>query len=148
MTAVASRSPARKPTTAVSKAPAQAAAPAKTPSKKAAPVAAKRGAAPAAKSAPPAPKVKKADQAKTKVMATAAPSGKQKLVRDSFTMPTHDFSLIHTLKERTLGFRRPTKKSELLRAGLHALTALGDTQLRAVLDGLTPLKSGRPKKAS
>lgn len=73
---------------------------------------------------------------------------KQKLVRDSFTMPSNDFGLIHTLKERTLAFRRPTKKSELLRAGLHALAALNDTRLRAVLEGLTPLKSGRPKKTA
>lgn len=71
---------------------------------------------------------------------------KQKLVRDSFTMPRGDFGLINTLKERALSFRRPTKKSELLRAGLHALSALGDAKLQQVLDGLVPLKTGRPKK--
>ena len=103
---------------------------------------------PAAQLAKAAKATKPAKVAKPSAPA-AAPvgNGKQKLVRDSFTMPNHDFGLIHSLKERTLGFRRPTKKSELLRAGLHALAALGDTQLRAVLEGLTPLKSGRPKKA-
>jgi len=78
-----------------------------------------------------------------------APQGggrKQKLVRDSFTMPASDFALIHALKERTLDFRRPTRKSELLRAGLHALAALNDVRLRSVLDGLAPVKSGRPRK--
>ena len=80
----------------------------------------------------------------------AAQSGgrKQKPVRDSFTMPASDFALIHTLKERALSFRRPTKKSELLRAGLHALAALNDVKLRSVLDGLAPVKSGRPRKAN
>lgn len=77
----------------------------------------------------------------------ASSNGKQKLVRDSFTMPSNDFGLIHTLKERAITFRRPAKKSELLRAGLHALAALNDAKLKSVLDGLAPLKSGRPKKA-
>jgi hypothetical protein len=44
-----------------------------------------------------------------------------KLARDSFTMPEQDFGLIAVLKERALGFNRPAKESELLRAGLHAL---------------------------
>lgn len=150
MTAVASRSPAapaRKQATAARKAPASVQAPAKTPAKKVAPAAAKQAATQPAKSAPVAPKVKKTAPAQAKVAAPAAPGGKQKLVRDSFTMPTPDFNLIHALKERALGFRRPTKKSELLRAGLHALSTLTDAQLRTALDGLTPLKSGRPKKA-
>lgn len=71
---------------------------------------------------------------------------KAKLVRDSFTMPQADFDLIATLKQRALVFQRPAKKSELLRAGLHALLALGDVELRAALDDLTPLKPGRPKR--
>lgn len=71
---------------------------------------------------------------------------KAKLVRDSFTMPQADFDLIATLKQRALVFQRPAKKSELLRAGLHALLALGDLELRAALDDLTALKPGRPKK--
>ncbi len=70
-----------------------------------------------------------------------------KPVRDSFTMPQPDFALIAELKERAIGFRRPAKKSELLRAGLHALMALDDAALRNALDGLAPVKSGRPKKA-
>lgn len=72
---------------------------------------------------------------------------KQKLVRDSFTMPRADFDLVHQLKEKALKFHRPAKKSELLRAGLHALAGLSDIQLRHSLDSLTPLKAGRPKKA-
>jgi hypothetical protein len=69
-----------------------------------------------------------------------------KLVRDSFTMPQTDFALILALKERALGLRRPAKKGELLRAGLHALQKLSDAQLRNALDLLPKLKAGRPKK--
>lgn len=71
---------------------------------------------------------------------------KAKLVRDSFTMPQQDFGLIAVLKDRALGFKRPAKKSELLRTGLHALQQLTNAQLRSALDSLAPLKAGRPKK--
>ncbi len=92
----------------------------------------------------PAPKPGKLGAAKTD---TAKPLRvKEKLVRDSFTMPSADFALIHQLKERALGFKRATKKSELLRAGLQALAALSDTQLQALLGKLTAIKAGRPKK--
>jgi hypothetical protein len=74
------------------------------------------------------------------------PKSKDKLVRDSFTMPRGDFELIALLKERALTFKRPTKKSELLRAGLQALAALNQKQLQTALDRLPLLKSGRPKK--
>jgi hypothetical protein len=80
---------------------------------------------------------------------TAGPvNSKQKLVRDSFTMPRPDFALIDMLKERMVAYRRPTKKSDLLRAGLHTLMALPDVKVREVLDGLAPLKAGRPRKNS
>jgi len=62
-------------------------------------------------------------------------------------MPQTDFALIAVLKERALGFRRPTKKSELLRAGLQALAGLNDVSLHTALNALAPLKPGRPKKA-
>jgi hypothetical protein len=83
-------------------------------------------------------------------IATAEPTQapKQKLVRDSFTMPQADFDLVDVLKAKALAFQRPAKKSELLRAGLHALAALSDAQLRKSLEALTPLKAGRPKKAA
>lgn len=71
---------------------------------------------------------------------------KAKLVRDSFTMPQSDFALIAALKDRALGFKRPTKKSELLRAGLQALAGLNDGALQTALNALAPLKPGRPKK--
>jgi hypothetical protein len=68
------------------------------------------------------------------------------LVRDGFTMPESDFALIGTLKARALAGGRETKKSELLRAGLQALSAMDSVALRAALDALEPVKTGRPKK--
>jgi hypothetical protein len=70
---------------------------------------------------------------------------KAKLVRDSFTMPQDDYALIARLKDRALMFKRHTKKSELLRAGLHTLQALSAADLRRTLDQLAPLKPGRPR---
>lgn len=101
--------------------------------------------------APTVPAAKKSDKGGKPGKAAGAEAAevaadKVKLVRDSFTMPRADFELIAVLKERALGFRRPTKKSELLRAGLQALAALDDARLQAALEGLTPIKAGRPKK--
>ncbi len=78
--------------------------------------------------------------------APAKGSERVKLVRDSFTMPRDDFDLIAQLKTRALEFKRPTKKSELLRAGLQQLASMDEGKLRAALAALRPLKVGRPKK--
>lgn len=75
------------------------------------------------------------------------PKAKFKLVRDSFTMPHADFELIDLLKQRAMNFRHAVKKGELLRAGLQVLAALPDAQLEKALARITPLKTGRPKKA-
>jgi hypothetical protein len=72
---------------------------------------------------------------------------RRKPVRDSFTMPEADFALIATLKARALSAQREVKKSELLRAGLHALAALTTPALVAAIAQLEPVKIGRPKKA-
>lgn len=80
-----------------------------------------------------------------KVKSNKPPKPRKKPVRDSFTMPEADFSLIATLKARALAANRETKKSELLRAGLHALAALETGALLAALGALEPVKVGRPK---
>ncbi len=76
------------------------------------------------------------------------PKLRPRLVRDGFTMPESDFSLIGTLKARALGAAHPAKKSELLRAGLHALSAMDTPTLVAALSRLEPVKTGRPKKGA
>lgn len=68
------------------------------------------------------------------------------LVRDGFTMPEADFGLIAKLKARALAARRETRKSEVLRAGLHALAKLDDKALVAMLEQLVTVKVGRRKK--
>ena len=125
------------------------------PSRRARPKAAPKAAAkPAAKKPVPAPAkpvaVKSPAPAPAPKAAAPAkpPKLKAKLVRDSFTMPQSDFALIAVLKERALGFKRPTKKSELLRAGPAGTgRAQRRTSLQAALNALAPLKPGRPKKA-
>lgn len=91
---------------------------------------------------------KPASSPATKPAARPAKGAKlrQKPVRDSFTMPEADFSLIATLKARALAGKRETKKSELLRAGLHALAAMDSATLLAALVALEPIKTGRPRK--
>ncbi len=69
-----------------------------------------------------------------------------KLVRDSYTMPRVDYALFEVLKARALAFQRPTKKSELLRAGLQVLAALDAPALEAVLGRLVAIKTGRPRR--
>lgn len=110
----------------------------------AAPAAAPRKAAPKARR--PAAKAVVAAPAKPPKEAKPAKPPKLALVRDSFTMPEPDFALVAQLKARALSAKRTAKKSELLRAGLHALAALDGKALVAALDRLAPVKTGRPKK--
>ena len=68
------------------------------------------------------------------------------VVRDGFTMPEADFALFAKLKARAMAGKRETKKSELLRAGLHALNAMTTVELLSALAALAPIQVGRPKK--
>jgi len=84
--------------------------------------------------APKAPKAAKGeDKAK-----------KPKLVRDSFTIPKTEYEAIAALKLRAAKLGQTPKKSELLRAGLKALTAMGDAALLASLAAVPSIKTGRP----
>lgn len=91
-------------------------------------------------------KPQKLEKSEKSVKAEKSAKPRKALVRDSFTMPDADFTLIAALKERALGAGRPAKKSELLRAGLQALAALDAKKLRAALERLEPVKVGRPKQ--
>lgn len=111
-----------------------------------------RAAARAAKAAPKAAPVApakpsataKAKAAGRKTTDTAKP--KNKLVRDSFTIPKTEYQALGELKQRAAKLERPAKKSELLRAGISALIALGDKALLAALARVPSLKTGRPKR--
>ena len=72
---------------------------------------------------------------------------KHKLVRDSFTIPKAEYVVLEGLKQRAAELKRPTKKSELIRAGIAALKKLGDAEFLAAVNGVPSLKTGRPKLA-
>ena len=69
---------------------------------------------------------------------------KSKLVRDSFTIPKDEYAAIDALKARALAQGVAIKKSELLRAGLMALAAMGDARFKTALAAVPTLKTGRP----
>ncbi len=72
---------------------------------------------------------------------------KVKVVRDSFTMPQPDYDLSAVLKEKAAQADVHAKKSELLRAGLQALSKLSAAQLKRAISALEKIKTGRPKKS-
>ena len=72
---------------------------------------------------------------------------KPKLVRDSFTIPKDEYVVIDSLKLRAGKLGQPVKKSELLRAGVKALSAMTDIQFKAALSNVPTIKTGRPKNA-
>lgn len=79
------------------------------------------------------------------VPATAPP---QKVIRDSFTMPSDDYDLIAEIKRRCLKVGVSANKAEVLRAGLRALSRMPDESLRGAIDNLTKVKTGRPPASS
>jgi hypothetical protein len=114
------------------KTPAKAAVVAKltTPSKAPAPL---KAAKPATAKAIPATSAK--DKAK-----------KEKLVRDSFTMPEPEYAVLGQVKKACLAAGVEVKKSQLLRVGLLLLSHTDVKSLAKLISNLAPLKAGRPKK--
>jgi len=72
------------------------------------------------------------------------PGRKAKVVRDSFTMPEVDYARLTELKKRCLLGGVSVKKSELLRAGLQALSAMSAEELVTAVNALESVKTGRP----
>ncbi|WP_233801514.1 hypothetical protein [Paraburkholderia sp. HP33-1] len=71
---------------------------------------------------------------------------KEKVVRDSFTMPRTDYDRIALLKRKCLEAGVTAKKSELLRAGLQMLESAPAKRLVAAISALETVKTGRPAK--
>ncbi|SFM81926.1 hypothetical protein [Rugamonas rubra] len=130
--------------------------------KPAAKAATKAVAKPAAKSAKPAAKpaaktaaksAVKAAPAKTAAKVAAKPVDaakdkphKEKLVRDSFTMPEQEYAVLGLVKKACLKAGFEIKKSELLRIGVALISQIDLATLQNVLAALPQLKTGRPKK--
>ena len=82
-----------------------------------------------------------------KVIAEKTPKQKKpKLVRDSFTIPKAEYLVLDDLKQRAIKIGNPTKKSELLRAGIKALAAMTDAAFKSALSAVPTIKTGRPAK--
>ena len=71
---------------------------------------------------------------------------KPKLVRDSFTIPKAEYTVLDELKQRAGKLESSVKKSELLRAGVKALAAMSDVAFLAALKAVPAIKTGRPKR--
>jgi len=110
-------------------------------------VATKQPAAKKAAAKTSAPSAVKSATAKTPGATAVAPVAKtkHKLVRDSFTIPKAEYATLQGLKARALSLKHAAKKSELLRAGVNALHAMGDKDFLAALNAIPSLKTGRPK---
>lgn len=126
--ALSKKAAAKKPV--VKKAAAKKAPAKKAPAKKAA----------ANKPAPKKPKVEAVEAA------PAQKPKKVKLVRDSFTMPGHEYQVLQDIKKAALKAGVELKKSDLLRIGVSMLKNFSVTQLDKARATLTKLRAGRPKK--
>ena len=69
------------------------------------------------------------------------------IVRDSFTMTTADQELLKKCKRDAIATGRDnTRKSEIVRAALRHFASLSPATQLMELNGLDPVKTGRPKK--
>jgi len=68
----------------------------------------------------------------------------EKVTRDSFTMPSTDYEKIGQLRAKCLKAGLSVTKSEIIRAGLHALEGMSEESLRKVIQSLERVKVGRP----
>lgn len=171
-TPVPAPTPSRSAKTAPTKKAATKTPPAKTPRKKvsqtaskipkAPPVKAKtasvvKPAAPAKPRAQTQPKVAsspvKPSQAADKKLsveptkaAKAAKEKKVKVVRDSFTLPKTELMQINEMKKRAMALGVEVKKSELIRAGLLAMSGMADAAFKKAMAQVPTIKTGRPAK--
>ena len=88
---------------------------------------------------------KKTSAPKAQKLLKSAKPTKQKMVRDSFTLPENDYANLNILKTKCLEKGIEIKKSEIVRAGLIALTKLSIDALIKAVGEVERLKTGRPK---
>jgi hypothetical protein len=69
---------------------------------------------------------------------------KERVIRDSFTLPSGDYDLIAAIRQRCLGSAVNVTKSEVVRAGLHALMEMPEEDLLRLIGNLEKVKTGRP----
>lgn len=71
-----------------------------------------------------------------------------RMVKGRFRMPKADYALIAVLKSRAASSGVRPRKSDLLRAGLHALMESGRLELRRALERLDPPPRTRRRRQS
>jgi hypothetical protein len=109
----------------------------KTKTDKPAKVTAKKSDAIEIQKKPAAPKVAKPEKNAKPIV--------QKMIRDSFTLPENDYAILGLLKSKCLESGVEIKKSELVRAGLLALSKMPVEILVRAVNEVERLKTGRPK---
>lgn len=67
----------------------------------------------------------------------------ESVIRDGFSMPSHDYQLISLLTRKAGLLGHSVNKSEVLRAGLQFLSKLSDDQFSNALSGVVKIKPGR-----
>ena len=67
-------------------------------------------------------------------------------MRDSFTIPKAEYTVLDELKHRAGKLGTSIKKSELIRAGIKALAAMPDAMYLGALKVVPTVKTGRPSK--
>jgi hypothetical protein len=92
------------------------------------------------------PAKSKASSKEASKVAAAPKAKKEKLVRDSFSMPETEYAVLGAVKKACLKAGIEVKKSELLRIGVALIRKMDVTSLKNVLATLPPLKAGRPKQ--
>jgi hypothetical protein len=83
-----------------------------------------------------------------KAAAKPAKEKKIKMVRDSISIPKLEYVVLDEMKLRAGKLAVHVKKTELIRAGIKALAALGDAGFVAALRAVPSLKTGRPSKSA
>lgn len=71
--------------------------------------------------------------------------GDSAIIRETFSMPPSDSDLIDQLRQRSAAQGVMLNRSEILRAGLAALSTLSDAKLVEIANQVPKMKTGRPK---
>lgn len=71
--------------------------------------------------------------------------GDSAIIRETFSMPPSDSDLIDQLRQRSAAQGVMLNRSEILRAGLAALSTLSDAKLVEIGNQVPKMKTGRPK---
>lgn len=84
------------------------------------------------------------NQPMSSVSDTKDQTKQEQVIRDSFTLPSGDYELIAAIRQRCLASALNATKSEVIRAGLHALVEMPKEELIELVSNLEKVKTGRP----